>query len=285
LAFPQTQSQSDAELQVIVTVAEHVTHQPASLKADDVQIIGATITDWRRIEEGRELELFLLIDDAANYDFGSKLEELRQFVNSQPAPVPIGLAYIHDGALRIAEYPTTDHVRVAHALRAPSGSAAGNPYCALSDLIGQWQKRSLRREIILVSTGIDDSSTEGAVCVNAETTIHDAERAGVQIYALYNPVANYRSEKSLKVNSGVTQLGHVCYETGGEAYFRGNDPMESIGPYLADIAEHLAHQYAVKFRLSRPKQGSFQSIYAHAGSFDTELMVPESVWVPAAARK
>jgi hypothetical protein len=283
-ALGQTKTQPGAEVQMILTVADHMNHKPAALKAEDVSVLGATVTDLVPIEGGRELELYLVIDDAANYDFGSKLQELRQFATAQPTLTAIGVAYIHDGTLEIVENPTTDRARVARGLRPPAGSKAANPYCAISDLIERWPKKTLRREIVLVSTGIDDSATEGAVCVNAEMAIHDAERAGVTVYALYNPVTNYLSEKWSKVDSGVVDLAHVCYETGGEAYFMGHSPADSIAPFLADISEHLAHQYLVKFRVPARPEGAFQTIYVSSPSYDREFMKPESVWVPGTHR-
>lgn len=263
-------------------------HKPPALKADDVKIMNATITDWIPRADGRDLELFVLIDDAANYNFGAKLQELRRFVTAQPAPVSVGVAYIHDGTLQIAENPTTDHARAARALRAPSGSKTANMYCSLSALMQRWPqesgpKKSLRREILMVSTGIDDSANEAAVCVTAETAIRDAERAGVVLYAMYNPVANYLSEKWEKVDSGLVDLAHVCFETGGEAYFMSHNPVDSIAPFLEDVAEHLAHQYVVKFRLAPGPESGFQAIYVSAASPRLELMVPASVWVPVAA--
>jgi hypothetical protein len=293
-ALAQTSSrQPGVEVQAIVTVADHMNHKPPALKADDVKIMNATITDWIPPADGRDLELFVLIDDAANYDFGAKLQELRRFVAAQPAPVSVGVAYIHDGALQIAENPTTDHARAARALRAPSGSKTANMYCSLSDLMQRWPEnsgpqksglqQSLRREILMVGTGIDDSANEAAVCVTAETAIRDAERAGIVLYAMYNPMANYLSEKWEKVDSGLIDLAHVCFETGGEAYFMSHNPVDSIEPFLEDVAEHLAHQYVVKFRLSPGPESGFQAIYLSAGSPRLELMVPAGVWVPAPA--
>jgi len=283
-ALAQTSSrQPGVEVQTIVTVADHMSHKPPALKADDVKIMNATITDWIPPAGGSDLELFVLIDDAANYDFGAKLQQLRRFVTAQPAPVSVGVAYIHDGALQIAENPTTDHARAARALRAPSGSKTANMYCSLSDLMQRWPQKSLRREILMISTGIDDSANEAAVCVTAETAIRDAERAGIVLYAMYNPMANYLSEKWEKVDAGLIDLAHVCFETGGEAYFMSHNPVDSIQPFLEDVAEHLAHQYVVKFRLSPGPESGFQPIYVSAGSPRRELMVPAGVWVPAPA--
>jgi hypothetical protein len=269
------------EAQIILTVADHMNHKPTALKAEDVDIIDATIADVRALSG--DLELYLLIDDAANYDFGSKLRDLRRFVNQQPAATAIGLAYIHDGSLQVAENPTTDRQKLIGGLRAPSGSKAANPYCALSDLIDGWKKQTLRREVVLISTGIDETATDGAICVNAETTIRDAERAGIQIFGLYNPIPNYLSADWGKVDSGVTDLAHVCYETGGEAYFQGHDALDTIEPYLTDIAEHLAHQYLVRFRMNANPDSGLRPVFVLSapGSRSPELMVPESVWVAA----
>jgi len=283
-AFGQTKSQPGAEVQMILTVADHMNHKPAALKAEDVSIVDGTVTGLVPFEGGHELELYLVIDDAANYDFASKLQELRQFVSEQPAPAAIGLAYIRDGTLQVVDDPTADRAQIRRDLRPPAGSSAANPYCAISDLIARWPSKTLRREIVLVSTGIDDSAAEGAVCVNAEKAIHDAERAGVTIYALYNPVTNYLAQKWSKVDSGVVDLAHVCYETGGEAYFIGHSPAESIAPFLSDITEHLAHQYLVKFRVAPRQDAAFQTIFVSSPSYDREFMKPESVWVPAPHR-
>jgi hypothetical protein len=45
------------------------------------------------------------------------------------------------------------------------------------------------------------------------------------VYALYNPAADYLSEKrsqASRANSGAVEL--VCYETGGEAFFLSHEP-------------------------------------------------------------
>jgi len=264
--------------QMIVTVADHATHNPAELKPEDVKILNGTITDWRRLEPG-DLELFLVIDDAANHEFTFQLRQLQNFTTSQPASVSIGVANIHEGTLNVIANPTTDRAAVVRALRVPSGSRTSSPYCALTDLIERWSKKSVRREIVLVSSGVDDSAVEGAVCANAETAIRDAERARVQIFALYNPADGYQSASWSKVDSGLTELAHVCYESGGEAYFTGNEAPDSIVSYLQDIGEHLAHQYLVSFSLAGGTGDRFEKIFLLTGTSNPELMVPDSVWV------
>src|SRR5580658_32406 len=112
MAFAQTKSGPGVEVPIVLTVADHIRHQPPALKREGVRIRDAMITDWVPLKDGDDLELFVLIDDGTNYDFDSKLQELRRFVLLQPAPVSIGVAYIHDGTLQIIENPTRDHLRV-----------------------------------------------------------------------------------------------------------------------------------------------------------------------------
>ena len=274
LALAQTPANSGNEVRIILTAADHMNHQPLALKAADLTVPDAIVTGVTPIENGRNLELYIVIDDAADYDLGSKLGELRRFIAGQPATVAIGVANLHGGILQVAEKPTLDHQRAANALRAPSGGKSANPYCGISDIIDAWQSRAagLRREIVLVTSG---------VCANTETAIQDAERAGVILYTLYNPVRNYASEKWADVDAGIVQLAHISYETGGEAYFTGHGPADSFAPFLGDITEHLANQYVVKFRLAAGPESGFHAVRIDGITPDEELMAPAAVWVPA----
>ena len=161
-------STAGVEARVVVTVADHMNHKPPVLKKDNIsdtafmRIVGITPLYG-------EKELYVLIDDAANDDFGTKLQELRSFVNSQGPSMAIGLAFIRDGELRIVQTPAKNHQLVASALRAPSGSKPANPYCALSSLINGWGGNVERRAVVMITSGIDYSAAEGVVCARAET--------------------------------------------------------------------------------------------------------------------
>ncbi len=279
VAFAETKTDQGSNLQIVLTSADHRNHQPARMKQDGMTITDGTITEVTPLG-ARDLELFIVIDDAANYDFSSNLQQLRHFITAQPDAVSIGVAYIHDGLLYVAENPTTDHRRAADALRAPAGSEQASPYRAVSELIRHWEKKSLRREIVLVSAALDESAKEGAMCVDAETAIQDAERGGVIVYALYNPFTNNPSQKLSDADAAVVDLAQVAYETGGENYLITNSPTETIEPVLADISEHLANQYLVKFRLTSSTASGSQSVSVTGGNADQELMAPDKVWLP-----
>jgi len=53
-----------------------------------------------------------------------------------------------------------------------------------------------------------------------------------------------------------------------------------VAPFLADITEHLAHQYLVKFRVAPWSQAGFRTIFIDTAGPERELMKPEKVWVP-----
>jgi len=242
-------------------------------------IADATITGFTRLDAGRDLDLYFLIDDSADYAPAQKLQELREFIKAQPATVRIGVAYIHDGALRLAEKPTVDHELAVRALRPPSGGKTVGPYGAITELIANWPATAARREIIMLASGIY-SPADAAASVNIEAAIRDAERAGVIVYALYNPNSDYISQEWNKVDAGLTNLASLAYETGGEAYFIGHTPVYSVEPFLADITEHLGHQYLVKFRVAPRAEGALQTIFVEPGTPERELMKPDKVWVP-----
>ena len=82
---------------------------------------------------------------------------------------------------------------------------------------------------------------------SAEAALEAAQRAGVTVYAIYHPSADYFASDPSKIYAGQVQLAHVADETGGEAYFLGFGPLPSLAPFLADMADHLANQYLLEF--------------------------------------
>ncbi len=272
------------EAKVVVTVADHMNHKPVVLKREDL-----TESASMRIVNVAPLygdkELYVVIDDAANYDFGTKLEELRSFVNTQPASAALGLAFIRDGELNVVQTPVKDHKLVARALRAPAGSKPASPWCALSGLIAGWPAGVERREVLMITSGIDNTADGTAPpCANADAALAGAQRAGVSIYAIYHPVADYAKEEWRRVDNGVVDLSHVCYETGGEAYFVTHSAAETITPFLDDLAEHLNNQYRMTVVFDAAPEPGLRDVYLHPVTPELELMAPTKVWVGSPER-
>lgn len=276
------------EVQVIVTIG-HVYGQPAVLSPQDLivtqhyeQLPVTKLVPLRGERAG--LELFLLVDNCSNCEPGSKFEELRRFIGSQPSTTAVGVAYIQDGKLVIAEKPTYDRARAVNALSVPEGSKPSNPYGPLKRLIEGFNPDGMRRAVLIVSNGIDPAAVETVQDASAEAAIDAAQRARVTVYGIYHPSADYLTADFSKIYGGQVQLSHVAFESGGEAYFLGLGPLPSLAPFLADIAEHLANQYLVEFRVNpATAAGSLQEVTVKAKAPELDLMVPRRVWVPESA--
>jgi hypothetical protein len=134
----------------------------------------------------------------------------------------------------------------------------------------------------MISNGINPAATSNYQDGSAETALEAAQRAGVTVYVIYHPSADYLATDSSQIYSGQVQLSHVANETGGEAYFLGFGPLPSVAPFLADMADHLANQYRLLF-LAKPGQepGDLQPVTVKSKITDLEVMAPDRVWVPA----
>lgn len=274
--------------QMIVTVGHHYGHVPPVLRKDDLTVTERyeplAVTNLIPLRGDRAgLELFLLVDHCSNCEPGSKFEELSHFIGSQPPSTKVGIAYILNGSLQVAENPTTDHARAVQALNTPEGSKPASPFNALTELIRTWPQGSSRRAVLMISNGINPSGTDKLQDPTAEAALEAAQRAGVTVWVIYHPSADYLKTDSSKLYSGQVQLAHVADETGGEAYFLGFGPLPSLAPFLSDLADHLANQYLLEF-IAHPAEGdeALQRVTVKSKISDIEVMVPDKVFVPAA---
>jgi hypothetical protein len=285
--WAQTPVPAGTPVEMNVTIGHHYGHVPPTLTKDDLIVTQhyqpLTVTSLIPLRGDRAgLELFLLVDNCSSCEPGSKFEELSHFINSQPATTAVGIAYIVNGRLQLAEHPTTDHDRAIKALSTPTGNKATSPFVALAELIRGWPQSTSRRAVIMISNGINPAATSNYQDGSAETALEAAQRAGVTVYVIYHPSADYLATDSSQIYSGQVQLSHVANETGGEAYFLGFGPLPSVAPFLADMADHLANQYRLLF-LAKPGQepGDLQPVTVKSKITDLEVMAPDRVWVPA----
>ena len=275
-------------IQMVVTVAHHHVNAPRTFTPSDLIVTqgyeksALSVTNVVPLDgERAEMELFLLVDECSSCEFGPKFDELRRFVSLQAPTTAIGVAYIRNGTLEVIENPTKDQARAIQALTAPSGSKPANPFDALADLINSWPRNSVRHAVLMITNGIDPAMKDELQDRSADRAIEAAERAGVIVYAIYHPSADYVTSDLSLIHAGQVHLSHVAYETGGEAYFLGPEPLFSLAPFLSDITDHLLNQYRVEFLAQPGEASSFQSIAVKSKIADMELMAPERVWVPA----
>jgi len=270
---------------MVVTTGHFYGHPAPMLTKDDLTVTQSyqplPVTDLVPLRGDRaDLKLFLLVDNCSNCEIGSQFDELRKFIGSQPATTSIGVAYIQDGQLKIGEPPTRTRERTIQALSVPAGSKPTSPFTALRDLIKGWEQDSSRHAVLMISNGIDPARTEGRADPAAEAAIEAAQRAGVIVYVIYHPSANWVTVNPSQIDSGQVQLAHVALETGGEAYFLTFGPLRSFAPFLSDIADHLANQYLLEF-LARPSEtpGALVDVTVKSKNPDVEVTASGKVWV------
>lgn len=235
---------------LVVTAEGHHGAPPPVVTKDDVAVQvnnkPARISQWVALRgDEANLELYIVIDDGDDSDLGIQYPDLKSFINGQPATTQIGLAYLRYGSAEIAAPLTNDHAQLEKKLRIPLGQPgiSASPYMGISDLVKKWPASAARREVLLISSGIDPWSPPDPQNPYLLTSITDAQRAGVLVNSIYYGETGHLGHSYWRVNWGQNYLSELGDETGGEAYWQGFGNPVSFGPFLKDFALHLQNQY------------------------------------------
>jgi hypothetical protein len=278
-------------VQTILTVEAR--HDPdkniPSLNREDVMAYeghtGLPVTDLVSCTgENAGLELYVLIDDASSTIVGSQFDDLRRFIEGQPATTAIGIGYMHNGFVEAVRNLTTDHAAAARSLRLPMPFGQASPYLALSDIIHKWPESTWRHEVVMVSSGVDPLGGLGPVNPYMDMAIEDAQRREVVVYAIYMPSEGHSGHSLFRISWAQSHLAQLAEETGGEAYMLGFGPPVSFAPYLDEIAARLANQYRVTFLVKPEKKGGFRTVRLTTEAPNAELVGPAKVWAPAGGK-
>jgi hypothetical protein len=284
----QEASSTGVAVHVVVTVEpRHGSNVPVINREDVMVYQGhdrARVTDWLPLQgEHAGLQLYILIDEAASTSLGSQLEDIRQFINAQPSTTAIGVAYMRNGTADILQNPTNDHTLAGKALRLPLGDegASGSPYFSVVDLIKRWPESAVRREILMVSDGIDRFGGSGPSNPYVDSAVEEAQRAGVIIYSIYTPGAGHYGHSFWRMNWGQNYLSQISDETGGESYYLGFGAPVSFAPYLDDLNHRLTRQYLLTFLAKPERKAGFQQFKLRTEVPNAELVAADRVYVPA----
>ncbi len=277
---------------MLVTVeAVHGSNAPAISREDVLVYEGRDrdqVTDWVPAQgDYAALELVIMLDDGSNISLGLQLEDLREFILAQPASTKIGVAYMQNGIAKMEQNLTSDHTLAAKALRLPMGIRGinGSPYFSLSDLIKRWPESTNRREVLMVSDGIDRYYGSGDLLdPYLAAAIEDAQRAGVVVFVIYTPGVGHYGHSYWRKYWGQLYLARVAEETGGESYYiLFNGPAVAFTPYLDDLAHRWTCQYFLTFTAKPQRKSGFQRVRLMTEVPNAELVSADSVYVSAAA--
>jgi len=283
LLFSEEPSAPKVPVQVIVTVEARHGRDVPSLNRDDFLAYQRReripVTDVVPLQgDHAALELFVLLDDASGLSLGSQLGDLREFIKAQPATTAIGIGYMRNGTFEIEQNFTADHSHAAQNLRIPLSASGvmGSPYLSLSDLIQRWPGNATRREVLLVTSGIDPLGIWPANPY-LDSAIEQAQREGIIVYVIYTPGAGHAGHSFWRMNWAQNRLAQIGEETGGEAYI---DAPVSFKPYLAEIAERLGHQYLVTVLVKPGNKAGLQDVRFATEVQNAELVSATRVYVP-----
>ena len=272
---------------VVVTVEPHHGNVVPVINPEDVMVYEGRDRDKVTAVvpltgERAGLELFLLIDDAANSSFDNQLQDLRQFINSQPASTAIGIGYMRDGIVQVVQSPTTDHAQAAKSLRLPLGDSgtSPSPYFSIVDLIKRWPQAPLRRQVLMMSDGIDRYWGNGSDDPYVDSAIDAVQKAGITVYSIYTPGVGHFGHNFWRINWGQNYLGELSDRTGGEMYNYMTGPAVSFSPFLDDLSGRLTHQLLVSFIPKPEGKPGLRAVRFRTEVPNAELVGPDRVYVP-----
>ena len=250
------------------------------------------------------LQLMILIDDTLNTSIGNSLTELKEFISAQPASTVVGIGYMSNAGVNIAQNFTADKDLAVKAVRLPRGnfSTMDSPYLSLISVVKGWQQQNVRRVVLMVTDGIDRLRGEtpqpsrlgpnyGPVYHTMPTISTDAtsaseisQRYNVLVSSVYGVGVGRAGRSSWDLQNGLSGLTKVANETGGECFSLGTSQLVSFKPYMDRFQKMLNNQYYVVFQASAKKKAGLQRINVQTELSNSEILAPDNVWVPAAAQ-
>lgn len=288
---PQAQNQNGVQVHMTVSVeARHGMEVPPITREDVVVEEGKEhdkVTGWIPAQgPNAGLDLLVLLDDSSSISLGSQLEDIRSFIAQQPPSTFVAVGYAQNGTVEMVQNFTQDHASAAKSLRLPLGAGAGvdaSPYFSVSDVVKRWPVNPARprREILLISDGVDTYYGGGPIDPYVDNAVEDAQRAGVTVYAIYTPGSGHAGHSFYRNYWGQNYLSELSDKTGGESYYIGLGSAVSFTPYLDQLAHQLQHQYLLTFAPKPEKKAGMQRVRMATEVPNAELVSADSVYVPA----
>lgn len=274
---------------VITAEPKHGTTAP-ELQQSEIAVREAgkprQVESLTRIPPQAPVQLMLLIDNSGGTNLDLQIKGIKEWINSLPPNVQVGLGFMQNGFTQMAHPISADHAAVANAMHLPAGwgGADVDPYGSLSETIKKWPNTDpgVRREVVMISGGIEGLG--GGIAPEnpyVNSAIDQAQRADVIVFGIYNPSAGHLSHTFWMATMGQNLLSQLCYSTGGEAYMPTLSPPVSIAPFLQDIRLRLEEQYQLAFMAGPESKSGLQQLHVTVHDDNADAAAPTSVYVKA----
>jgi len=237
-----------------------------------------------------DMQLFVLLDDSTrSSSLGTHLAELKTFLNSLPSTTQVAVGYMRNGTVQVAQNLTNDHDRAARAIRLPlaSGGAFGSPYLSVIDLMKRWPENSNRREIVMITDGIDRFRSEPrhrgirSISPDVDSASVVAQRTGTMIHTIFTRGVGLRGRDFWEITNGQNGMAKLSDETGGESFFLGTHNAVSFRPYLESLQRSLGNRYLLEFNAVPGNKAGLKNVKLTTEVAGVELDSADSVWVRA----
>lgn len=259
------------------------------------------------------LQLLILIDEVLDIQsVGNNLSDLKDFIKSQPSTTLIAIGYMSNAGVNIVQNFTPDHELAANAVRLPRGSTStmDSPYLSLMSVIKGWPQLKVRREVLMVTDGIDRARGERpemgtsmqsygrgprgnsyamatptigyqsmpTISQDAVQTSQMAQRYNVIVFTIFSPGIGRAGRSSWDLQVGLSNITMLSEESGGECFALSTSALVSFKPYLERLDKELGNQYYMVFPATSEK-GRLQRIDVKTEEPNSELLAPDNVWV------
>jgi hypothetical protein len=259
-----------------------------AVQREDVRVLAGKmrleVTEWKPYQDNgtSNLQLLVLIDEVSDPELSSRFDELRQFLDAQPANTELAVGYMENGGTRTVQNFTADHAAATKALRVPIGLPAGenSPYLSLTEALKHWPSSDKRRTVLMISSGADPMQP-GPSDTYLQNAIAVAQRTGTQVYTLYTSSSGHFGHSLWRVNQAQSNLSQLADQTGGEAYFQGTATPISLRPFLDQFSERLRHQYKLSFLAPAKDKPGYLDIKLETEVSNADLVSADRVFVPA----
>jgi hypothetical protein len=252
--------------------------------------------------ENAALQVFILVDDTLDSRIGNNLNDIRDFINAQPASTVIAIGYMANASVQVAQDFTADHALAVKALRLPRGSLStmDSPYLSLISAVKGWPQQNVRREVLMVTDGLDRlrgkqttpsrlGPSYGPVYHSMPTMNPDvtsaseiSQRYNVLVYTLYALGVGRAARSSWDLQIGLSGLTKLSDETGGDCFSLGTSSLVSFKPYMERLQKNFDNQYYVVFQAIPKSKAGLQQVNVTTEVPNAEIAAPDNAWVPAA---
>lgn len=288
--FARAQSaSSDVSVTAVVTAIGPDYTAPPSIAKEDVTVYSGknklNVTGWEPAKgEHAALDVAILIDDDVSPGaLGLQFNDLKSFIEEQSSDTNVGIFYAQFGTVTTAAKFSAAHAEVAKKLRLPLGRRSGaspSIYLSLSDLAKKWPGNAPRREVLMLTSGLDRLEP-GIQDPYFDAAVNDVQRSGVLVHSIY--VGPLRLGLSFFGMIAQGNLGQVTADSGGDAFFQGMSTPVSFKPFLQQLNTILQNQYLITFEApaSPKKNGGLVPISIRTEQTRVKLLYPHRVFVPA----